>query len=407
MKDKAIVVIGGCGHVGLPLGIKLALAGARVVLVDINQGAVDKVNAGTLPFVEEGGVAQLEQALARGLVATTDADACDSADVCIFVTGTPVDEHLKPKVSAVDEVLAQYLPRLPQGALVIMRSTLFPGTMSYLRDRMKTTRPDLRLAFCPERVAQGKALKEIASLPQIVSAFDEDSFNAAYRLFAALAPTIIRLTPLEAEVTKVMANAWRYIEFAIANQFYVIADSNGVDFHRVYQALRYDYPRAAGYKAPGFAGGPCLFKDTMQLASFDEQQFHLGHTAMLVNEGLASFAVKKLTRLMGGDVKGRSIGILGMTFKAGDDDTRNSLSFRVRKDLEFAGACVMCHDPFFADSASLDDVLAQAEGFVLCTPHKEYRDLQISKPVVDVWGVLQQSEIEILPGRAKEETTPC
>lgn len=399
LKQKEIVVIGGCGHVGLPLGIKLELAGGKVSLIDLNEKAVGMVNAGTLPFVEDGGETQLRDALAKGLKATTDPAPCKTADVCIFVTGTPVDEHLKPKLSELNDVVAQYLPQIRKDALVIMRSTLFPGTMSYIAERIKSTRPDLLLAFCPERVAQGKALKEIESLPQIVSAFDEASFQAAYEIFRALAPSVIRLTPLEAEVTKVMANAWRYIEFAIANQFYVIADSNGVDFQRVYQALRYDYPRAAGYKAPGFAGGPCLFKDTMQLASFDEQQFHLGHTAMLVNEGLASFAVKKLSRMFDTSLKGVTVGILGMTFKAGDDDTRNSLSFRVRKELDFGGAEVLCHDPFQSDGPSLEEVLEKADAFILCTPHKEYRGLDITKPVVDVWGLLHQSEIEILPGR--------
>ena len=403
MKDPlnavSVVVIGGCGHVGLPLGIKLALAGAEVTLIDINDDTVRSVNAGQMPFVEEGGENQLREALDRGLNATTDRTPCATAAVCVFVTGTPIDEHLKPKLSALNDVLDQYIPHVGADALLVMRSTLFPGTMTYLRERIRRTRPDLRLAFCPERVAQGKALKEIASLPQIVSAFDDDAFQEAYELFAALAPSIIRLTPMEAELTKVMANAWRYIEFAIANQFYVIAESNGVDFQRVYQALRYEYPRAQGYKAPGFAGGPCLFKDTMQLASFDEQQFHLGHTAMLVNEGLASFAVKRLSEKMDHGLQGRTIGILGMTFKTGDDDTRNSLSFRVRKDLDFAGARVLCHDPFFRDGPSLDEVLTQAEGFVLCTPHKEYQGLDISKPIVDVWGVLHKSEIEILPGR--------
>lgn len=401
LSSKTVAIIGGCGHVGLPLGIKLALAGAEVSLVDINDDTVQKVNSGILPFVEEGGESQLRDALKNGLKATADSTPCATADVCIFVTGTPVDEHLKPKLSELNGVLAQYIPQVRKNSLVIMRSTLFPGTMSYIHDRMKEARPDLRIAFCPERVAQGKALKEIESLPQIVSAFDEESFQAAYEIFAALAPSIIRLTPLEAELTKVMANAWRYIEFAIANQFYVIADSNGVDFQRVYQALRYDYPRAAGYKAPGFAGGPCLFKDTMQLASFDEQQFHLGHTAMLVNEGLASFAVKKLSGMMEGSLRGHTIGILGMSFKTGDDDTRGSLSFRVRKDLDFAGAQVLCHDPFMPDSPPLNEIMEQADGFILCTPHEEYRELRITKPVVDVWGALHRTEIEILPGRKK------
>lgn len=140
--------------------------------------------------------------------------------------------------------------------------------MEHLHKRLQERRVDVKLAFCPERVAQGVALDEIDSLPQIVSAFDEESFQAAYELFSAMAPEIIRLLPMEAEMTKLMANCWRYLEFAIANQFYMIAEQNGVDFYRIYEAIRYKYPRAQGYKSPGLAAGPCLFKDTMQLASF-------------------------------------------------------------------------------------------------------------------------------------------
>ena len=393
-----MVVVGGCGHVGLPLGIKLTLSGASVSLLDLNDVAVNLVNSGQMPFAEEGGPEQLKLALTSGMKATTSAAVCETADVCIFVTGTPVDEHLKPRLSEVNQVLDQYLDRLPKGALVIMRSTLFPGTMGYLHQRIQATRPDLALAFCPERVVQGKALKEIASLPQIVSAFDDDSFQRAYEIFATFAPSVIRLSPLEAELAKVMSNAWRYIEFAIANQFYVIAESNGVDFYRVYEALRHEYPRAAGYKAPGFAGGPCLFKDTMQLAAFDEQQFHLGHTAMLVNEGLASFSVKQAARLLGGSLKGQTVGLLGMTFKAGDDDTRNSLSFRVKKDADFAGAHILWHDPLLEGSQELNRVLEESDVIILCTPHPEYRELTITKPLVDVWGVFRRDSVEIWPG---------
>src|SRR5262249_44575151 len=144
----------------------------------------------------------------------------------------------------------QYEPYFNPGVLVVMRSTLFPGTMNHLNERLQRGGFQVKLAFCPERVAQGFALDEIDSLPQVVSAFDEESFQSAYETFAMLAPEIIRLTPLEAEITKLMANSWRYVEFAIANQFFMIAERSGVDFFRVFEAIKYDYPRAKGYKSP-------------------------------------------------------------------------------------------------------------------------------------------------------------
>lgn len=394
-----ISIIGGCGHVGLPLGVKFALAGAETSLVDINQDSVNQVNSGSFPFVERGGDAELKQALKMGLKATTNAAVVADSDVIVFVTGTPVDEHLNPKLSGVLQIFDHYEKHFRPGALVIMRSTLFPGTMEHLHQRLKQRGVNVKLAFCPERVAQGVALEEIDSLPQIVSAFDDQSFEAAYQLFASLAPSIIRLTPIEAEMAKLMANSWRYLEFAIANQFYMIAEENGVDFNRVFQAIRHDYPRAKGYKSPGFAAGPCLFKDTMQLAAFHNHQFYLGHSAMLVNEGLADLAVEKARVAVGGNLWGKTVGLLGMTFKADNDDIRESLSFRVKKAAEFHGAEIAFHDPYISGGVSLDELRKCAEVLILCTPHSEYRGFKARQPLVDVWGFFPTEKIEVLPGK--------
>lgn len=403
---KSVAIIGGCGHVGLPLGVKFALGGFQTTLVDISARAVQSVQTGKFPFLERGGDAQLQAALGKGMKVTTEMSAVAEADVIVFVTGTPVDEHLNPKVSEVVRIFDTYKQYFRPGALIVMRSTLFPGTMNHLHERLKQEKLDVRLAFCPERVAQGVALDEIDGLPQIVSAFDNESFEAAYKVFASLAPEIIRLTPMEAEMTKLMANSWRYLEFAIANQFYMIAESKGVDFQRVYQAIRYRYPRANGYKSPGFAAGPCLFKDTMQLASFFDHQFYMGHSAMLVNEGLASFTVEKTKTALGGSLWGKRVGLLGMAFKADNDDIRESLSFRVKKGLEFAGATVLWHDPFLEGSCDLQDALKQCDALVLGTPHSIYRELQFRQPMIDIWGFFLKPELEVLPGNVAQEQQP-
>ncbi len=399
MNEHNVVVIGGCGHVGLPLGVAFSLAGHATTLVDISEEAVATVNEGQFPFLERGGDELLAKALGQGLSATTDASVCSDANVFVFVIGTPVDEHLNPKLSDVVRIFDFYREFFSPGDLVVMRSTLFPGTMEHLHQRLQASNPGVRLAFCPERVSQGYALEEIDSLPQVVSAFDEESFDAARRLFATIAPSIIKLTPLEAELTKLMANSWRYLEFAIANQFYMIAEKSGVDFFRLYEAITYDYPRAKGYKSPGFAAGPCLFKDTMQLASYFDHQFYLGHSAMLVNEGLATFVVEKLETAVGDSLWGKKVGLLGMAFKANNDDIRESLSFKVKKSAEFKGAEVLWHDPYLEESLELEEVLSQSDAIIVCTPHRDYRDLKIEKPIVDVWAMYRESTLELLPGK--------
>jgi len=398
---KKIVVVGGCGHVGLPLGVKFQEAGFETKLVDIDKTAIEKVNSGRFPFLERGGDEALQAARDKGLIATDDASVCSNADAVVFVIGTPVDEHLNPKISDVLKIFDFYVPLLSPGTLIIMRSTLFPGTMEHLQQRLNSSGSDLKLAFCPERVAQGYALEEIDTLPQIVAAFNEASFDAAEDIFAKMAPTIIRLTPLEAEMTKLMANSWRYLEFAIANQFYMIAESKGVDFYKIFDAIRYDYPRAKGYKSPGLAAGPCLFKDTMQLASFFDHKFYMGHSAMLVNEGLAGFLVDKASVLFDGSLWNKKIGLLGMTFKADNDDIRESLSYRVKKGLEFKGAEVLAHDPYLEDSVALEEVLKNSDALILGTPHSGYKSLKFDIPCIDVWGIYNRPQLDVRGGEKK------
>lgn len=395
--SDTIGIVGGCGHVGLPLGVKLANAGFRMTLVDINEHSIETVRSGRFPFLEKDGDSQLAVALDNGLVVTGDPKSLLGCDAVVFVVGTPVDEHLNPKVSDLTRVVEEYLPYLKENALIIMRSTLYPGTLEFLSELLQRSRPDLELSFCPERVAQGMALDEISSLPQIVASFTDSGYTRASEIFKKVAHSLIRLSPLEAEFAKLIANSWRYVEFAIANQFYMMTQRAGLDFFRVFEAIRHNYPRASGYKTPGFAAGPCLFKDTMQLSSFFDHQFNLGHAAMQVNEGLASFAVQQAEEQFPGGLRGKTVGLLGMTFKPNNDDIRESLSFRVKKLLHFRGSEVRWHDPYLEDSGQLEDVLA-CDCIILTTPHAEYRGLQLRQPFVDVWGVYQQTQLEITPG---------
>ena len=382
---KNVCIIGGCGHVGIPLGLAFAKKGLEVTLVDVNPKAVEAINSGTLPFKEEGAEELLRTHVGKNLRATSDADVVKQQDVVIFVTGTPVDEHLNPKIHDVLKVVSIYLPLLNKHQLIILRSTIFPGVTRIVEDLLKKNLGTAHLAFCPERIVQGKGIEEIFNLPQLVSGVDKASENAAAKLFSVIDPKIIRLSCEEAELAKLMTNAWRYLEFAIANQFYMMVEREGLDFYRILEAMKEDYPRAKHFARAGLAAGPCLFKDTMQLSAFHNNEFFLGHSAMLVNEGLPNFLVSQLEAKMG-SLKGKKIGVMGLAFKPDNDDIRESLSFKVKKLLEMKMAEVLVTDEFVPGTMPLKKFIKEVDGIILGVPHSAYKGLKIKKPLVDCWG---------------------
>ncbi len=389
--DLDVVVLGGAGHVGLPLSLILADSGAQVGILDIDGPRLDRLAAGEMPFMEKGAEALLLRVLETGrLHLSTDASLIARTDVVVVVIGTPVDEFLGPSMTIFERSVDDIAPHLRPGALIVLRSTVYPGTTAYVKQRFAERGCDVQVAFCPERIAEGHALEELGSLPQIIGADEPAAGDRAEAVFARFATQFVRTSTREAELAKLFTNTWRYMKFAVANQFLMIAEQAGVDYTNVLRAVRENYPRAADLPGPGFAAGPCLFKDTMQLAAFTSDHFPLGQAAMQVNEGMPAFIVERL-RGRYGDLAGRKIGILGMAFKAESDDPRASLSYKLRKLLIWAGAEVLATDPYVPDErlASLDDVLAGSEVLILGAPHDAYRGLDVGgRDVVDVWGAM-------------------
>jgi UDP-N-acetyl-D-mannosaminuronic acid dehydrogenase len=389
--DLDVVVLGGGGHVGLPLSLAFAKAGLTVGIYDTNQATLDRIAAGEMPFLEAGADELLREVLPTGrLVLGTEGSMIRRSDRLVVIIGTPVDEFLAPSMTIFEKAVDQIAPHLRDGALVALRSTVYPGTTAYVAQHLVERGCTVDVAFCPERIAEGHALEELHTLPQIIGADDDRAADRATELFGVLASKTIRTTTKEAELVKLFTNTWRYMKFAVANQFFTIAHSAGVDYTHVLRAIREDYPRAADLPGPGFAAGPCLFKDTMQLAAFTSDHFPLGQAAMQVNEGLPAYIVSALERRYGG-LSGKTVGILGMAFKAESDDPRASLSYKLRKLLSWAGARVVCTDPYVQDARleTLDCVLKESDILILGAPHKPYRNLEVGgKDVVDVWGAM-------------------
>jgi UDP-N-acetyl-D-mannosaminuronic acid dehydrogenase len=330
----------------------------------------------------------LTQALAAGrLRATADPAAVGLADALVVVVGTPVDEHLNPDLGAVPRAIERCAGHLRDGQLVVLRSTVYPGVTALTETLLAAKGLAVDVAFCPERIAEGRAMTELFTLPQIVAARTPRALDRAEKLFRHLTDSVIRLEPEEAELAKLFTNTWRYLKFAAANQFWMMANDFGLDFARIRHAVVHDYPRAADLPMPGFAAGPCLLKDTMQLAAFNRNNFVLGHSAMLINEGLPLYLVSKLEDRF--DLAELSVGILGMAFKGGSDDPRDSLAYKLRKILTLKARETLCTDPYVADERflPLDDVLKRADLLVIAAPHPDYADLETDKPLVDMWGL--------------------
>lgn len=387
---QRVAIVGGCGHVGLPLGLAFADAGLDVVLYDINDDAIDQIRAGKMPFLERGAGVVLDRVLASGrLTLSSDPSSVAAVEVVVVVVGTPVDEHLNPDPGAVVTAIELMLDHLHDGQLLVLRSTVYPGVTALVERLLARHGRQIDVAFCPERIAEGRAMEELHSLPQIVSGRTPGALERAGALFGALTEQIIPIGVEEAELAKLFTNTWRYIKFAAANQLYMIATDFGADYDAIREAMTKDYPRAADIPGPGLAAGPCLLKDTMQLAAFNNNNFMLGHASMMVNEGLPKYLVDQIEKEH--DLSGMTVGLLGMAFKAESDDIRSSLSYKLKRLLKIKAARVLCTDPYVTvdeDITPLDEVLAHANLLVVGAPHGAYAGLVPRVPYVDIWNVL-------------------
>ena len=391
-----VCVVGGAGHAGFALVLVLADHGFKTLVLDINKSALETMAAGRLPFFEQGGEPLLKKVLAGGrLEFSSDAKNVARATFVVVTIGTPIDEFHNPEVSKLTRCLEELMPHLRDDQTIILRSTVAPGTTTYIDNYLRRHGKKTRLAFCPERVVQGKGVEEIPALPQLISGTSPEAVAEAKKLFANIAPDVVEMSPLEAEFAKLICNAFRYIEFAATNQLYMMVERAGLDYGELLSKMKRGYRRMENIPGPGFAAGPCLMKDTMQQFAFQKHDFILGQVAMTINEGLPNFIVERLAAQF--DLGKTRVGILGMAFKAESDDIRESLSYKLGKLLRFHGAKVSYSDEYAKDPTFVnkETLVRECDVIIVGVPHNAYRSLQVpaAKHVVDLWSAL--------PGRTR------
>ena len=380
-----ITVVGGMGHIGLPLGILLADKDFEVNLLDSNLSNASRVLSGDMPYVEHDIEPILQAVLKNQKLNITDSyEVLRDSEVVIVCIGTPVDEYMAPIIDGFMDCINKISLYAPKDAHVVIRSSIFPGCFEQI-DKKLRNKGFSCISYCPERIVQGYAVREISSLPQIISAYDPISIQKASDLFKVLTKQIITATPKEAELAKLFSNSWRYLQFAATNQFSMIAAQYGVEYENVRNIMRSGYDRNKNLPSEGFAAGPCLLKDTYQLFSFYGNQFQLGQAAININEGYPQFFVDHFLSKF--DLSKKTVGILGMAFKPSVDDCRDSLSFRLKKILIFKGATVLCSDQFSSRDGwfEAEDLIDKSDILIVATPHPQYDKLNFyNKPVFHV-----------------------
>jgi len=384
-----IAIVGGAGHVGLPLAATLALVGHRVYAIDTSVERVRLIQAGQSPFYEPGLDDILSSVLGSGgLTLHTELSASANCDVVFVVVGTDLSDDNTPQNESVFGVVRQLLEFVSTTTTVVLRSTVMPGTTAAIARLLHGRVADV--AFCPERIAEGKAVEELQHMPQLVGTQSGEPSELLTELFASLGVESVALTWKEAELGKLLLNSWRYSQFAIANEFRKICESQEVSFRRVRDAILHRYPRGQGLMGPGFAGGPCLKKDTLQLLAGSQRGSSLLQAVLDSHREMIPEVVHEVVNRAGSGDK--VVVQLGLTFKPGSDDLRSSVAVELATELARQCENFLVVDPNVSNHTefkmvSLQEALDRADLVVVGTRHPEFLGITLNVPYIDIGGL--------------------
>jgi UDP-N-acetyl-D-mannosaminuronic acid dehydrogenase len=415
MSDQRTISVIGLGRVGLPLALSFADRGLHVLGIDHDPAVLESLRAGRMPFEEAGTQELLDRVTAAGRLELRDraADAARADDIVITI-GTPSFSHVESDLSQVRAAVDDLLPLLRPGHALILRSTIAPGTTEFVAGYLERRRSlrvgeDVYVAHAPERIAAGKFLQEITTLPCIVGGVGEASTEHAARLFSVFGAPIVTTTPVQAELAKIWTNILRYATFALPNLLMMDCESYGANVFDVIELINHDYPRG-GIAKPGMTAGTCLRKDFV----FSEERSAAPGMLLAVsrvNEGVPLFLVEGIKRRIG-KLSDRKVAVLGLTFKRDTDDERDSLSPKLIRLLERELADVAVTDPHAATPTQpLAESVRDADVVIVATNHSEFERPETLELIhslvtddcllVDPWDALGTSQVFVYAAEAR------
>ena len=368
--DVAIV---GLGRVGLPLALCFADHGLRVLGIDNDAERLDALRARAMPFHEPGAQELLDR---HELALSAKIRDATQARHIVITLGTPSFSHIEIDMSQIREAVAELSGGLTSGQSVTLRSTVAPGTTDYVAAHLRRNTSldvgrEIHVAHAPERIAAGRFIEEIHSLPCIIGGISPESGAAVGELFSVFGAPIVQTTPVQAELAKIWTNILRYTTFALPNLLMMDCEQYDANVFEVIELINRDYPRG-GIAAPGMTAGTCLRKDF----AFSEERSNAPGMLLAVsrvNESVPLFLVRGLLRRVG-SLEGRRVCVLGLAFKADTDDERDSLSHKLVRLLERELAEVTVHDPLVAAATpSLADAVGGADAVLIATNHSAFR----------------------------------
>lgn len=385
---KNISIIGGVGHVGLPLGIMFAKKNFRVFLIDKDKKNIQKVKKGIMPFFEENSQNLLKNLLAKKKIfVSNNLDKISFSKYIIVCIGTPVDKKNKPITKNFLALMQSLKKILKKDQYLIIRSSVYPGMMRKISNIFSSSKLKFEnISYCPERILQGQTLKELPNLPQIISYKNNSTKKNVSQLFSKICKTIIYSSPEEAELIKLFSNVYRYINFAIANEFYMIAQNLGINFSSLRSKMIKKYKRNNFFPKAGFTAGPCLSKDTAQL-NFSSKFNNLGKASLNVNNGMPEYIFNMLKKNY--NLKKKTVGILGYTFKKNVDDIRDSLALKLEEILKKKKVRVIKSDYLHKEKGDLSTkkLIKDSDIIIIGSPHDRYKMLKFNKNkvLINIW----------------------
>ncbi len=387
------ITVIGAGYVGLTTGAGLATIGHTVTIVERDTTRVVAINAGTSPLFEAG----LDEAVASNvrhdrLSATDDLDAAvATADIVMLAVGTPMSDSGHADITDLENAFDAVVAACRPDTVIIVKSTAPVGTYRALLDRSPRT---VRLATNPEFLRQGTALSDFLHPDRIVIGTDSPSVGDVvaemYAPMAADGSLILRASPESTELVKYASNAFLATKLSFVNEIADLAELSGADIGEVTAALGLDPRIGSRYldPGPGF-GGSCLPKDTAALLAASERlgaSSHVVTAATRVNRDRIQLMVDKIERAVGGDLAGAHVTVLGITFKAGTDDLRDSPAVPIVQELHERGTMITLFDPqgmavarerfpWLELAPTLDAALAASPTAVILTEWPEFSQL--------------------------------